>query len=365
MHQYFAYGDDLNASRMAARCPGAADPRPATLHDHDWLIDNHGLATVEPFDGAEVHGVLWELTDADLAVLDRAAAAPGRLSRDRVVVHTDAGPTEAWVYVDHRAEPGPPPDGYLERIIAAAHQHGLPDRWLDYLRRWDPVNWPRQLGEPEPDAPQTFSQLLARPDVTETSTLRSTFGFLAIHGGGLEKMTDVIAERAAAMAGASTYVVRHPPGYPNHLSSRAFRPEESDLLAAFLDHVDVVVSLHGYGRMNRTTQMLAGGRNRTLAAHLARHVAVPGYQLITDLDEIPRELRGLHPDNPVNRTRGGGTQLELSPRVRGISPRSGVAGEDGLTSATSALVRGLAAAALAWRSPLPEPYPENASSPRR
>ena len=71
-------------------------------------------------------------------------------------------------------------------------------------------------------------------------------------------------------------------------------------------------------------------------------------QVVTDLDAMPRELRGLHPDNPVNRVRGGGAQLELSPRVRGISPRSQLPEDDGLTPATSALVQGLVAAAHSW-----------------
>ncbi|ETB07129.1 hypothetical protein O980_24465 [Mycobacterium avium subsp. paratuberculosis 08-8281] len=53
--------------------------------------------------------------------------------------------------------------------------------------------------------------------MTESSQLRSGFGFWSIHGGGLEEMTDVIAERAAAAAGASVYVVRHPAAYPHHL----------------------------------------------------------------------------------------------------------------------------------------------------
>src|SRR5262249_9543832 len=152
--------------------------------------------------------------------------------------------------------------------------------------------------------------------------LRSRFGFLAIHGGGLEKMTDAIAERAADAADASVYLLRHPDRYRHHLPSALFNPAESARLAEFLDHVDVVVSLHGYGRIGRSTQLLAGGRNRALAAHLARHIKVPGYQVVTDLDAIPPELRGLHPDNPVNRVRDGGTQLELSIRVRGLSPRS-------------------------------------------
>jgi phage replication-related protein YjqB (UPF0714/DUF867 family) len=124
--------------------------------------------------------------------------------------------------------------------------------------------------------------------------------------------------------------------------------EESSTLAEFLDHVDVVVSLHGYGRIGRSTQLLAGGRNRALATHLDGHLDLPGYHLVTDLDAIPAELRGMHRDNPVNRARDGGVQLELSSRVRGISPRSQLPGPDGLSPVTSALVRGLAAAARTW-----------------
>jgi phage replication-related protein YjqB (UPF0714/DUF867 family) len=184
--------------------------------------------------------------------------------------------------------------------------------------------------------------------VTEESRLRSRFGFLAIHGGGLEEMTDVIAERAAEAAAASVYLLRHPDRYPHHLPSARYDPDESPRLAEFLDHVDVAVSLHGYGRIGRGTQLLAGGRNRALAAHLARHIRLTGYQVVTDIDDIPPELRGLHPDNPVNRVRDGGTQLELSVRVRGLSPRSPLPGADGLSPVTSALVRGLAAAARSW-----------------
>ena len=171
---------------------------------------------------------------------------------------------------------------------------------------------------------------------------------MAIHGGGLEQMTDVIAERAADAADASLYVVRHPDHYPHHLPSSLYRAAESERLTEFLEHVDVAVSLHGYGRIGRSTQLLAGGRNRALAEHLARHVSVPGYQVITDIGAIPRELRGLHPDNPVNRVREGGTQLELTPRVRGISPRSQLPGDDGISPATSALVQGLVATARSW-----------------
>jgi len=294
--------------------------------------------------------VLWTVTDNDLANLDLAEGVPHRYRRDRLRVHTAFGPSTPWVYIDHRIEPGAPRPGYLDRIIAGAVHHGLPNQWIDFLRRWDPSHWPMSHSHSSDAGPQSLSELLADPDVDEVSTLRSRFGFLAIHGGGLEQMTDVIAERAAEQAGASVYLLRHPADYPHHLSSARYLPEQSMRLAAFLDHVDVVVSLHGYGRVGRSTQILAGGRNRELAALLAECITVPGYEVVTDLVSIPRELRGLHPDNPVNRVRGGGAQLELSSRVRGTSPRSQLPGDDGLTPATAALVAGLVAAAGSWRA---------------
>ncbi|ART72090.1 replication protein [Mycobacterium dioxanotrophicus] len=348
-HLYFAYGSNLCVSQMAARCPGALSPRPARLDGHDWLINERGVATVEPFDGSAVHGVLWHVTDHDLAVLDSAEGVPVRYRRDRLTVHTVDGPTSAWVYIDHRVNPGPPRPGYLERIIAGAIHHELPAHWIKFLRRWDPAGWPQPTSLTNIPEPHSLSSLLEVPGVDERSELRSRFGFLAIHGGGLEQMTDVIAERAAAASSASVYVVRHPDGYPHHLPSAHYLATESACLTAFLEHVEAVVSLHGYGRIGRSTQLLAGGSDRVLARHVAGHIVIPGYQVITDLAAIPRELRGLHPDNPVNRVRG--VQLELPPRVRGLSPRSPLPADDGISPVTAALIDGLSAAARIWRLP--------------
>ena len=63
----------------------------------------------------------------------------------------------------------------------------------------------------------------------------------------------------------------------------------------------------------------AGGRNRRLALHLAEHLerGLPsGYDVVCDLERMPRELRGQHRRNPVNRPRLAGVQIELPPSVR-------------------------------------------------
>lgn len=197
--------------------------------------------------------------------------------------------------------------------------------------------------------------LLARPGVEEVLELRSTFGFMAFHGGRLEEMTDVVAGRAAEAAGASCYSVLHPDGLDVHLPSTRFVPEGSPSLARFLAHVDVVVTVHGYGRWGRWTTLLAGGRNRRLAGHLAGHLrpALPDYVIETEVDQIPSGLRGQHADNPVNRPTQGGVQLELPPRVRGTSPRSPQPGPDGLAEPTRRLIAALAAAARSWPPEVP------------
>ena len=176
---------------------------------------------------------------------------------------------------------------------------------------------------------------------------------MAFHGGDLEVGTDQIADAVAERTGASRYVIRQPEGLRRHVPSRHFHPERSTSLARFLDHVDEVVTLHGFGRRSMFTTVLLGGGNRALAAHVATHLraALPGYEVIDSLEHVPRELRGLHPDNPVNRPRRGGVQIELPPRVRGNGPFWN--GWDGgwPTPHTERLVDGLTAALRTWRRP--------------
>ncbi len=192
-----------------------------------------------------------------------------------------------------------------------------------------------------------FDELLRHPGVTETVRLRSRFGFMAFHGG-LEGGTETIAEAAAERAEASLYAVVQPADLTWHIPSAEVSPDHSGALSRFLEHVDVAIALHGYGRRDRAADLLLGGSNRTLAAHVAGRLRahLPGYRIITDLDAIPVELRGLHPDNPVNRPRQGGVQLELPPRVRGASPSKRDRGQTCLP--TPGVVDGLIDAALSW-----------------
>ena len=142
-------------------------------------------------------------------------------------------------------------------------------------------------------------------------------GIMAFHGG-LELGTAEIARAAAAASGASLYVVDQPAGLRWHVPSHAVDPAGSAALAEWLAGIETVASLHGYGRIDRPRRILLGGRNRVEAGRLAVHLeaAVPGLGVVTELDEMPAELRGLDRRNPVNRPPAGGVQVELPPSAR-------------------------------------------------
>jgi phage replication-related protein YjqB (UPF0714/DUF867 family) len=166
-----------------------------------------------------------------------------------------------------------------------------------------------------------LDQLLATPGVEERLELRARLGFCALHGG-LEQGTVEVAHAAARVAGATFYAVVQPDNLRWHVPSHRYDPEHSAELHSFVEHVDVVISIHGFGGLrdadDRWTTALLGGTNRDFAHSLGNDLdrALPTYRWVRDLELIPTRLRGMHPDNPVNRVTDGGVQLELPPRIR-------------------------------------------------
>ena len=198
-----------------------------------------------------------------------------------------------------------------------------------------------------------LKEFLEREEITEVCELRGRFGIMAYHGGNLERTTDAVATEVARRTGSSLYAVLQDAPHRHHIPSTAFDPEHSEKLSHFLGHVDVVITVHGYGRRGRWRQLLLGGRNRGLARHVAAHLrdGIPRrYCVLDDLEAIPRELRGQHPHNPVNRPPEQGVQIELPPAIRwnfrewGWSDHEGT----GRTRDVERLIEALTCAVESW-----------------
>ena len=88
---YFAYGSNMDTARMLARCPGARPVGAATLPG--FRLVERLYADVEPSAGCEAKGLLWSVTEADLASLDRHEGVAGGVYERLVVPVTLDGQT--------------------------------------------------------------------------------------------------------------------------------------------------------------------------------------------------------------------------------------------------------------------------------
>jgi len=164
-----------------------------------------------------------------------------------------------------------------------------------------------------------FAELLASEGVRETHHRGGPIGVMALHGG-LEEGTDEIAAAVAGATGASLYAVVQPASLWWHVPSIRYDPAASPALTAFLGSIETSISLHGFGQPGLEGVALLGGRNRSLASQMRRHMAAHGVPAIADLGAIPRRLRGVHRRNPVNRPPRTGVQIELPMELRAGRP---------------------------------------------
>jgi phage replication-related protein YjqB (UPF0714/DUF867 family) len=186
-----------------------------------------------------------------------------------------------------------------------------------------------------------LAELLRMQGVREECILRSNVGFMALHGGSQDRGTAEMARRAADRAGASYYAILQPPDLRVHLTSRLHNPDHSASLQAFLNHVDIAISVHGFGRegfalwfdadrgliiepygpalqgkqSGPLRGIILGGLNAQLldSARQLFQGRFAGYHVADE-----RIRLGFHPDNPVNLPSAHGVQVELPPGLRGI-----------------------------------------------
>jgi gamma-glutamylcyclotransferase (GGCT)/AIG2-like uncharacterized protein YtfP len=136
MQPYFAYGSNMDEHQMAIRCPGAERVGIAVLPDHRVLINAQGVGTVIPAKGKSVYGLLWRLSDRNIEALDAyEGVASGDYRREQVIVDVDGVQIDALAYVATNVTPGKPRAGYLEVVLKAAAEVGLPESYLAELSK--------------------------------------------------------------------------------------------------------------------------------------------------------------------------------------------------------------------------------------
>lgn len=99
---YIAYGSNLNIEQMAQRCPTAKVVGTTVLKNHRLVFRGghaSAVATVEPHKGGSVPVLVWEITPADEAALDRYEGFPYFYRKETIKIRLDGHPLTAMIYI--------------------------------------------------------------------------------------------------------------------------------------------------------------------------------------------------------------------------------------------------------------------------
>lgn len=135
MPLYFAYGSNMDAAAMAARCPRSRLIGRGRLAGFRTVLMPSGFVSVAPDRRMSVHGVLWDVAVGDVAALDRYEDVAHGLyaKKNLLILREPVGSARALVYVGGRPDLGAASRGYFEGVIAAARAQALPGVYIDYL----------------------------------------------------------------------------------------------------------------------------------------------------------------------------------------------------------------------------------------
>jgi len=122
---YIAYGSNLNLEQMANRCSTARVVGAGTLTDWHLLFrgaHEGAVATLEPTTGGSVPVLVWEITPADEAALDRYEGFPFLYRKEEVEVQLDGKPVTGMIYIMNDGRQIGTPSCYYYSVILEGYK---------------------------------------------------------------------------------------------------------------------------------------------------------------------------------------------------------------------------------------------------
>ncbi len=108
----------------------------AALDGFEFGPDHRGYANIREKTGSRVFGVLYEVDQEGLDILDDFDGYPTVFNRREVTVKSQYGEIfKAWVYVQSPENFGGSyiKGDFLKRVISGAMENRLPEKWLKFL----------------------------------------------------------------------------------------------------------------------------------------------------------------------------------------------------------------------------------------
>ena len=140
--KYFAYGSNMLIERLKTRVSSANNPTHYALQKHHLRfhkksVDCSGKCSIVATESDKdvVHGVLFDIADAQSSALDNAEG--DGYQRDEITLILDGTETKVFVYVAEKNkidEALVPYRWYYDLVLAGAEQHALPSDYVAGLQ---------------------------------------------------------------------------------------------------------------------------------------------------------------------------------------------------------------------------------------
>ena len=137
---YFAYGSNLHWPQMQQRCPSSRFVCAARLYNYQFGVTRHsrlrhcGTANVFPVEGQEVWGAVYDVSEADLLVMDGFEDGYRREILSVSPIGNGDRPISVLVYVAEIERDVPLPTAEYKRLILEGAKHWqLPTSYLAML----------------------------------------------------------------------------------------------------------------------------------------------------------------------------------------------------------------------------------------
>lgn len=139
---YFAYGSNMNWEQMQRRCPSAQFVCVARLKDYRFAIARHsrlrncGTANIVAETGSEVWGIVYDVSEQELTILDGFEDGYRRERTLALTIGDSQSAVEVLVYVAEKEDNVPLPSSeYKQLIVAGARHWNMPGFYLLMLEQ--------------------------------------------------------------------------------------------------------------------------------------------------------------------------------------------------------------------------------------
>jgi gamma-glutamylcyclotransferase (GGCT)/AIG2-like uncharacterized protein YtfP len=136
---YFSYGSNMDIKQMKERCPSAVKVENGCIDNYTLVFNRKGdyrdggVASIEPAFEQKVHGVIFEITEADFNHLDDIENPKSYVRKQMPVYGYSGNELDCYLYLAIPQGDVSPDKEYLELLINAAKVAKLPKGYISFL----------------------------------------------------------------------------------------------------------------------------------------------------------------------------------------------------------------------------------------